>query len=114
MSVQPVALIPAQAVPAATAALYTAPAGVVARIDSLGVCNVGTVPVAVTLYLVPSGGVAGPANATTFGQTILPGQTWNSPNEIGRVLQPGDAVAAQAGAAGALTISAGGLLVTLS
>ncbi|GAA4502284.1 hypothetical protein HLH36_16365 [Gluconacetobacter aggeris] len=114
MSVQPVALIPAQAVPSAAAALYTAPGGVIARIDSLGVCNVGAVPVSVTLYLVPAGKVAGPGTATTFGQTILPGQTWNSPNEIGRVLQPGDAIAAQASAAGALTISAGGLLVTVS
>ncbi|MBB2205627.1 hypothetical protein [Gluconacetobacter takamatsuzukensis] len=114
MSVQPAALIPAQAVPGAVAALYTAPAGVIARIDSLGVCNVGTVPASVTLYLVPSGAAAGPATATTFSQAVLPGQTWNSPNEIGRVLQPGDAIVALASASGALTISAGGLLVTVS
>jgi hypothetical protein len=112
MSVQPFSLIPAQVVPGATTSLYVSPVGVISRIDSLSVCNVGAAPVQVTLYLVPAGAVAGPANATTFGQTILPGQTWNSPNEIGKVLAPGDGIAALAGAAGALTIAAGGLQVT--
>ncbi|MBB2200705.1 hypothetical protein [Gluconacetobacter tumulisoli] len=114
MSVQPVSIIPAQPVPAATTAVYTSPGGVVTRIDALGVCNVVAVPVQVTIYLVPSGGSAGPANVTSFNQTILPGQSWNSPNEVGKVLAPGDAIAVVATAAAALTISAGGLQVTTS
>lgn len=114
MSVQPIALIPAQYVPASTTPIYTSPAGVYSRIDSLSICNTGAVAVQASIYLVPSGAGAGPANATTFNQTVLPGQTWNSPNEIGKVLGPGDAIAVLAGAANALTITAGGLQVVLS
>ncbi|GBQ29793.1 hypothetical protein HLH34_09430 [Gluconacetobacter azotocaptans] len=114
MSVQPVSILPAQPVPASTTAIYTSPGGVLTRIDALGVCNVAAVAVQVTICLVPAGADAGPANATTFNQTILPGQSWNSPNEIGKVLGPGDAIAAVATAGAALTISAGGLQVTTS
>ncbi|CAP57626.1 hypothetical protein GDI3683 [Gluconacetobacter diazotrophicus PA1 5] len=114
MSVQPLSLIPAQAVPSATAVLYTSPVGVISRIDSLSVCNVGAVPAQVTINLVPSGAAAGSGNVTTSGQTILPGQTWNSPNEIGKVLGAGDAIAVLSSVANALTIAAGGLQVTAS
>ncbi|ACI52195.1 conserved hypothetical protein [Gluconacetobacter diazotrophicus PA1 5] len=114
MSVQPVSLIAAQAVPASAASLYISPTGVISRIDSLSVCNIGTAPAQVTIYLVPSGSTAGATNTTTLSQTILGGQTWNSPNEIGKVLSPGDAIAVMASASNALTVVAAGLQVTTS
>lgn len=112
MPVQLSSIVPAQSVPSTGTTLFTTPAGAYARIDSLSVCNVGASAAQVTIYLIPSGGSASGGNTTTLNQTILPGQTWNSPNEVGKILAPGDGLAAVATLASTLTISAGGLVMT--
>lgn len=112
MPVALTALIPTQAAPSNAAALYTSPAGVTTRIDSLTVCNTGGTTVTITIYLVPPGGAAGASTTTTKAQAVLPGQTWNSPNEIGQVLAPGGNITVVASSSGALSITASGLQVT--
>jgi hypothetical protein len=112
MAVQLASLIPTQYVPNTAQALYTSPQGITTRIDSLAICNATGPAAQVTIYLVSSGGSPGPANITTGTQTVLPGQTWNSANEIGKVLRPGDAIAVMASGSNVLTINAAGLQAT--
>ena len=102
-------LIAAQRAPNVAAALYTCPPSTVARIDSLSVTNTDAAAHTITINLVTSGGAASDANATTKAQAIQPGQTWNSPNEVGKVLNAGDFIWVVASAANVLTIAAGGL-----
>lgn len=110
MAFQLAALIEPQFAPAAQTALYTAPAGTLARIDSLSVVNTGTVAETISINIIPNAGSASAANLTTDTQAIQPKQTWNSPNEIGKVLLSGDAVSVIASTASVLAISCGGLL----
>ncbi len=112
MTIQLASLIPAQQLGTAAALLYVSPSGVTTRIDSLAVINTTGAAAQVTLYLVPPSGTAGPSTMTTSAQTVLPGQTWNSPNEVGKVLAAGGAIYGFASAATALTIVAGGIQAT--
>ena len=82
------------------------------RIDSLAVSNPSANTAQVTIYLVPAAGAVGASTTSTSAQAVLPGQTWNSPNEIGKVLAPGDSLYAFASAASALTIIASGIQAT--
>jgi hypothetical protein len=66
----------------------------------------------VTIYLVPVAASAAPSNTTTAAQTLYPGQTWNSPNEVGKVLLAGDALWAFSSVADAMTIMASGIQAT--
>ncbi len=112
MSIALAVLVPAQQLPISATLFYTSPAGVTTRIDSLSVINTTGASVQVTIYLAPAGQAAGASNETTSAQSVLPGQTWNSPNEIGKVLAPGDALYAFASEASALTIAAAGIQST--
>jgi hypothetical protein len=105
-------IIPTQQLPNAAAALYTSPIGTTTRIDSLSCTNIDTSVHTVTIHLVASGGGAGTANITTKAQPILPGETWNSPNEYGKYLAAGDAIYASADSASVVNIFAGGTQFT--
>lgn len=76
----------------AAAALYTSPAGTWTQLTKLLLVNTDTVTRSVTFNLVPSGGSAITANITTKAQAVRSGQSWNSPNEYGLILAPGDAL----------------------
>lgn len=80
------------------------------RIDALSVCNTDTADHTVTIYLVPNGLAAGASTTTTLAQTVKAGQTWNSPNEVGKVLSTADSLWAMASTAGVMSISCGGLV----
>lgn len=90
--------------------LYAVPTGQSVRIDAVVVTNVDTVSRTISINLVPSGGSAASGNLTTKLQSILPGQTWNSPNEVGQVLTVGDFLSVIASAATALNIRVSGLV----
>jgi len=99
-------LIEAQYAPTSPSAM--ALAATPTRIDSLTVTNTDTVPRNVSINLVPSGVSPSAANATTVDQCILPGQTWVSPNEVGKVLGVSDAISVTASIANKLVISCSG------
>jgi hypothetical protein len=101
-------LIAAQYAPNSQTTMYTA--GAYTRIDAVSVCNTDTVAHTISINLVSSGGSVSNANLTTQAQTVLPGQTWNSANEIGKVLNVGDFISVLASVASKLTICAGGLI----
>ena len=103
-------IIEAQFAPATQTTLYTSPVGQYTRIDSLSVVNTGTVAETIGINVVANAGTAGASSLTTVGQSIQPNQTWNSPNEIGKVLAPGDFISVIASTGSVLVISAGGLI----
>jgi hypothetical protein len=104
-------IIAAQYAPNAQTTMFTqgGSTGTSTRIDALTVTNVDSVARTISINLVLSGGSASAANKTTSAQTIQPGQCWVSPNEVGKVLAPGDFISVVASAASALVISAGGI-----
>ena len=103
-------LVNTQYAPNAQTSMFAASAGQTVRIDALSVTNVDTVSRTISINLVPNGGSASAANLTTKAQSILPGQTWESPNEIGQVLTPGDFVSVIASAASALVLRISGVV----
>lgn len=105
-------IITAQYAPNAQTTMYVSGTGVVTRIDKLSVQNNDTVPRTISINLVPSGSSAGASNLTTNAQSILPGQTWNSPNEYGQCLNAGDFISVIASAASMLVITAAGTQIS--
>lgn len=72
--------------------LYTSSLTTWTQIQKLSCINTDAGTHTVSLYIVPSGSSVGAAFLTTMAQAILPGKTFNSPNEYGHVLNPGDAL----------------------
>lgn len=103
-------LIPIQRAPNAQTTLYTA--GAITRIDKLIVVNTDTSAHTISINVVPFGNAAAAGNLTTQAQNILPGQTWNSPNEVGLELNIGDFISVIASAATVLNIMASGMVMT--
>ena len=104
-------LIAAQRAPNAQTTMFAA--GAATRIDSLSVTNTDVTAIhTISINLVAQGGSVGAGNLTTDAQPVLPGQTWNSPNEVGKGLNPGDFISVIASAASVLNIAAGGILMT--
>lgn len=75
----------------ASAATYgTVVAALTKRIiRSASVTNTTAAPVALTLYLVPSGGTAGASNALISARSIAAGETYNCPELVGKGLNAG-------------------------
>lgn len=96
----------------ASAALYTSGVGIWTQIVKLVCVNIDTVSHTVTFHIVPSGGSSSTANVSTSAQGILAGQSWNSPNEYGLVLAPGDALFGLADTGAVVNVFAAGILVT--
>lgn len=104
-------IIKAQYAPDTLTVLYTSQA-LTTRIDKLTITNQdGASAHTISLYLVPAGGSPGASNRTTNLRSIAPTDTWNSPNEYGHYLNPGDALACIADAAAQLVIAVGGTQV---
>lgn len=91
----------------AAAAIYTCPAGKQARIISASACNDTTSVVAMTFYLVPSGGAAGVTNLLINARN-LPNSGTDPLNEVNsKVLEAGDAIHGFAGTADQVTYALG-------
>lgn len=102
-------IIRKQFVATGSAADYFTAGGTGVRIDFLSVVNSDSAAHTVSIWLVPSGGSLGNSNVSTLNKTVQPGQTWNSPNELGAVLGAGDTIWAMASAASVLNIFASGV-----
>jgi hypothetical protein len=103
-------LIAPQFAPASQTTMYTAPNSTIVRVDALTITNIDTVPRTISINLVTFGGAAGSSNLTTKAQAVPPGKSWLSPNEAGKVLNPGDFLSVIASSASALVISAAGVV----
>jgi hypothetical protein len=105
-------IITAQYAPSAQTALYLSPTGTWTRIDKLSVTNSSGGAQTISINLIPNGGTATAANLTTNLRAVQPGETWNSPNEYGHVLNPGDSISVIASGASALVIAAAGTVLS--
>jgi archaellum component FlaF (FlaF/FlaG flagellin family) len=105
-------IIPFQAAPASQTSMYTAPAGVTVRIDKMTISNPTGSSATITINLVPSGSGVSTINESTPAYAVLPGAVFNSPNEYGHYLNPGDSISVICSAASTLNIGCGGTLVT--
>lgn len=102
-------IVKATELPNTATTLYTSPAGIWTQISRLSLYNSDGASHAVTIYLVPAGASAAISNQST-AQTLIASQTWNSPNEEGHTLNPGDALAAFADTGGLVNIFVAGVL----
>jgi hypothetical protein len=75
----------------ASAATYGAVVATLTRriIKSASVVNTTGSPVALTIYLVPSGGAAGASNTLISARTVAAGETYNCPELIGKGINAG-------------------------
>ena len=92
--------------------LFTSPGGIWTQIISLTCVNADSSTHQVTFHLVPSGGSPITANKSTILQALLPNQTWNSPNEYGKVLNPGDTLQGFADAASFVNVFVSAILAS--
>ncbi len=102
-------IIEGQQIPNSNTTLFTSPASVWTRIESLSVANPTGGSATYSLWLVASGGSAGNANIITSAQSVLAGQTVDDQHVIGKVLNPGGFIVAVASAATTLSIHASGI-----
>lgn len=87
---------------------YTVPASTTTTIDSFTVTNSTGGAVNITVYLVPSGGSAGPSNVIVSAQAISAGATTVLSSLANQTLSTGDFISVFASAATSLTIRASG------
>lgn len=80
-------------------------------IDKHTVTNTTGGGVVYTVNVVPSGGAAAVSNQV-LSKTIAAGETYQCPEVVGQVLNPGDFISTLAGAATSLTILANGREIT--
>src|SRR5688500_12914149 len=86
------------------ATYYTAPANTYAVIAQLTLTNTSANAVTATVHRVPSGGTASDSNKFVSARTLAPGETYVVNAAIGRRLNPGSFIDAQASAATSITI----------
>lgn len=112
MTATPKVLIAAQDVPNATTTLYTSPAaasgGKGTWIDKFTAHNHTAGAVALTIYLVPSGGAAADSNKLIAAAGLAAGATDTLPEVVGKFLNPGDFIAVLASAAASISVAANG------
>jgi hypothetical protein len=87
--VDPKRLIDGSQLTGSAATYYTSPALTKTRIQKLVFCNTTAGAVAVTLYLIPSGGSAGATNTVWSAKTLAAGETRECYEAEGHVLEAG-------------------------
>lgn len=92
--------------------LYASATGVWTQLSKITCANSDTAVHVVTFHIVPNGGSAATSNMSTITQAILPSQTWNSPNEYGLVLNPGDSIYGFADTTAVVNVFIAGLLMS--
>jgi hypothetical protein len=87
-------IIPGVLLGGALATLHTAPALTRERITNATVTNDTAGVIALTVHIVPAGGVASAANKKIAARSISPLETYCCPELINRTLEPGDFIQA--------------------
>jgi len=82
-------LVAGSALTAAAAVYYTAPSNTNTIIKAASICNTTAGAVLATVYLVPSGGVAGATNAIINNLSIAANVTYTCPELVNQVIPPG-------------------------
>jgi hypothetical protein len=111
MAVTATVLIDAKLAEDSQTTQYTSTGGVT-LIDKFTATNVSASPATISVNLVPSGGSAGSSNLITDARTLAVGETYLFPELVGQSLAAGDFISTLAGTASAITIRAGGVLIT--
>jgi hypothetical protein len=92
---------------------YTAPASTTTRIDKATVCNDDSSTITISVYLVPSGGSAAPANRVIKDKAIRAGETRSLGLELsGHVLPPGASLQAVASTVDEVSLQVSGSEMT--
>ena len=94
---------------ASAATYYTCPANTAAVVQSATLCNTTANARTATIYRVPTGGTASATNAIASAVPIGPGESYNCPELIGKVLTAGDTIQALADSATAVSFQVGGV-----
>jgi hypothetical protein len=87
-------LVSGSALTGGAATYYTAQPLTRARITAATLTNTTGAPIQATVYLVPSGGVAGAANTVISTKTIAPGETYHCPELVNQVIEPSGTIQA--------------------
>ena len=78
------------------------------RISSATFCNTDTVARTISVWLVPAGDSAGPANQIHQAYGLAAGETYTSPH-LNHIINDGDQIIAQADAAGVVSVYVSGI-----
>lgn len=108
MSVTAKPLFEAVQAAAAESTVYTVPSGTRTIIDKLTGTNTSGAAAAITVKLVPNGGVAGATNTIVSAKTLQAGEAYTFPEVVGHVLATGGFISLLASAAGAITVRGSG------
>lgn len=90
MTVTPKVIIASQQLAVAETTQYTCPAATRMLLDKFTGTNTTGALQTITVKIVPSGGAVGAGNVITSVKGIQPNETYNFPELVGQVLQPGD------------------------
>lgn len=112
MAVNPRALFNAKQAENTETTQYTSSPGVRTIVDKFTATNTTGSAATLTIRLVPNGSTAAATNTMLSAKSIAAGETYNCPEVIGHVLEPGDFISTLAGTATAITIRASGRQVT--
>lgn len=104
-------IIPAMQIGATQADLYTAVA-CKTIIDKCTVTNTSASNVTISVNLIPLAGVAGNGNLIIKARAIAPNETYNCPELVGQVIEPGGIFSTLAGVATSLTVAVSGREIT--
>lgn len=108
MSVTATPLFQAQFAPASTTNVYTSPSQTTTIIDKFTATNITGSSVALTIYIVPSGGSPAASNAILDSFSVTANTTMNLDQYLRHVLAPGDYIAALAATGSAVVIRGSG------
>lgn len=97
-------------IPGTNTTLYTVPAATQDVIKSIDIVNASPSGTTISVFVVPSGGAAGPSNAIYYQQTLTPSQQLHWAGT--QVMNAGDQIVVVSGAANACTITISGLEAT--
>lgn len=114
MAISPIRMVEGLQVANAATAYYTTPANSTVVLKKLTLTNTTATAVAVTIYLVNSGGTADAAHTVTYQKVIPPNNVAGGVIEVyeaeNHVLLAGDTLQAKADTAAAVTLIASGQL----
>lgn len=111
MTIRQIQITPPTQLAAAVGVIATTPNNTTYRIGRAGFSNPTGAAIAITVYLVPSGGSSGAANQLIDGVVVAANSTYVSPELAGLVMPAGSTLQAFAGTAAAIVAYASGVSI---